>query len=333
MIIEGELYLQISNDTIIAPHAIDNMIRAMREDETIGWIVPTTPNISNFQTIPGDFTDYDSFLKWVEKNNIYNPYRHEVRTRLCNPIALYRSSTYISRSGIGIVGRQHTQNTRSMTFPDDLMSMLFRRRGLKSVLAKDAFCHHFGSVTINDDADEVNKKSTNAAEAYTRGRLDFKRAFGIDPWGTGFCYDYALAQSFECKFEGHIEVLGINCGLGSNSLKIKELYKEHKHNLDVNLTNVTGDESVLLDLRGVSDSAAVIRNLSDAFKDGRDRKYHYIVFEDEFKGIVHNSYGAADLFARLIDGGELYIKCGEEVFKGKFDSVTQIGDWVKITRL
>jgi hypothetical protein len=186
-IVEGEYLLCISNDTIITKNAIDNMLRSMREHEDYGWMVPTTPNVSNLQTIPCDFTDIGEMLAFAECNNVYDPYRHEVRTRLCNPISFFRSSTALSSDGVNFTGCHFTGgNAQIMSFPDDTMSMLFRRRGLKSILAKDAFCFHFGSVTIKDD---VGRKNIDEAAGYARGRLEFKNAFGIDPWGTGFCYD------------------------------------------------------------------------------------------------------------------------------------------------
>lgn len=50
-IVEGKYTLIISNDVIIADHAIDNLYPCMESDESIAWAVSTTPNICNVQSI------------------------------------------------------------------------------------------------------------------------------------------------------------------------------------------------------------------------------------------------------------------------------------------
>ncbi len=51
-IIEGKYYLEVSNDVIVTENAIANMIRCMDSDDKIAWVVPTTPNVSNFPDNP-----------------------------------------------------------------------------------------------------------------------------------------------------------------------------------------------------------------------------------------------------------------------------------------
>ncbi|MDR1620621.1 MAG: hypothetical protein LBS18_08190, partial [Clostridiales bacterium] len=209
--------------------------------------------------------------------------------------------------------------------PDDTVSLLFRRAGLKSVLAKDAYCYHFGSVTIKED---IEKKAIDKQRGYEKGREDFKRAFGIDPWGTGFCYDPVLFQSFACKLDGPLEILGINCGMGSNSLKIKELYKEHKHNLDVYLTNIVSDERVLRDALGVSDAAVLGHSPRDIPAIVKEKRFHYIVLEDPWEGKTH-SIGDIDFLAEyLLDDGELYVKSKAQIISKKLKKPERMGNWL-----
>jgi hypothetical protein len=212
-----------------------------------------------------------------------------------------------------------------LSFPDDMSSMLTRRLGYKSMLAKDAYCHHFGSVTISDDN---RQKQIDANIAYSAGRIEFERFFGIDPWGTGFCYDPALVTAIKCEFEGHIEILGVNCGHGSNSLKVKELYKEQNHNLDVTLTNVTSDSRYIEDLRGVSDLAHIVRTIDEIFEAGA--RYHHIVADDSFYGSVHNLDDLERMYKHLVPGGTLYVNYGAErepIFKNRFPGAVFSGNW------
>ena len=90
-IIEGEFFLAVSNDIVVMPHAIENMLRTFEEDPKIVRVVPTTPNVSNHQMIEGEFKTFDEMITWAKKNNVYDPYRHELRTRLVNPIEMVRS--------------------------------------------------------------------------------------------------------------------------------------------------------------------------------------------------------------------------------------------------
>lgn len=141
----------------------------------------------------------------------------------------------------------------AFSFPDDRESLLPRRHGCKLMLVKNAYCHHYGSVTLKDEISRQNKD-----EQYLEGRREFYRVFQIDFWGPGFCYDAVFKERVVKDEAGHAEVFGLNCGLGSNSLKIKEQIKEYCHNTDCALTNLTSDARFLEDLRGISDEAALI---------------------------------------------------------------------------
>jgi GT2 family glycosyltransferase len=324
-VIEGKYQLAITNDTIITANAISNMLRAVKEDPGIAQLVPTTPNISNLQTIPASYGDFEEMKAFAKNNNCYDPYRHEARTRLCNPISLLPAE-FIFHPEVLPMGRICMMGTEvSFSFPDDLLGMQVRRLGLKNVLAKDAYCYHFGSVTIKDEA---KKAQLDMNETYRKGRVIFEKIYGIDPWGTGFCYAPALAPAIKCEFEGHIEVLGVNCGHGSNSLKVKELYKEMNHNLDVSLTNVTGDTRCIDDLRGVSDSARIVKTIDEIFADGK--QYHHIVVDDPFYGSGHNLDDLKQMFKRLVAGGTLFVNYGAErepIFKYRFPKVEFAGNW------
>jgi hypothetical protein len=322
-VIEGRFALGVSNDVLITSNAITNMLKTLRDDPSIAMVVPTMPNISNLQPIPADYKDLSGLSAFVKKNNAYDPYRHEQRTRLVNPVTMLNSGIFV-REHLSQWGDELFSQQEQM-FPDDQMAKIYRRAGYKLILAKDAYCHHFGSVTINSEAKE---KKIDMNEVYRKGRIEFEKIYGIDPWGIGFCYDLALVSAVKCEFEGHIEVLGVNCGHGSNSLKIKELYKERNHNLDVTLTNVTSDTRYIEDLRGVSDSARAVRTIDEIFED--DTQYHHIVADDSFYGSVHNLDDLERMYKHLVPGGTLYVKYGTErepIFKYRFPNAEFSDNW------
>ena len=328
-IVQGRYWLFVSNDVIVAEHTIENLLRAIKEEKGAAKIVPATPHVSNLQNLimlENSFGSFNEMLAFSERNNIYDPYRHEERVRLCDPIAIFDTVKNLSSEGIcpnGYIGG-------NVAFPDDKTSLLLRRRGFKQYLSKDAFCWHFGSVTIKGElsGDEGEKK-------YLAGRERFKEVFGIDPWGTGFCFDYSFIDCLLPKKEGHTNVLGINCGLGSNSLRIKEQMKEYHHNTDCSLYNVTDNPVYLQDLRGIGEDAAFVAGKQDLDAFMGDRKYDFVVIEDPFTGALSFENAIDSVLKAVTEDALLFIKlneqCLEWVRKNLKNSVEMRSGWVKGT--
>ncbi len=277
-IVEGEFILMISNDVVITPHAVENMLTCMRSDPKIAAVVPTTSNISNFQAIPAQYSSLEELKEFAGQNNQLDPMRWEQRVRLCNPIQMMRSSLFCSSKGLCINGAFHTSHpVYALSFPDDRISLEWRRHGYKLILAKDAYCHHFGSVTLKDEIQQHSEKNY-----YAEGRREFLKAFNVDPWGIGFCFDPVFIQRIVGNDQGHVEVLGINCGLGSNALKVKEQIKEYCRNTDCWLSFFTDDSRFLPDLQGIGDHAEEISSIKALKQAMYKRTFQYIVWEDSF---------------------------------------------------
>lgn len=284
-IIEGKYSVGISNDVILLENSIKNLLQCIKSDPKIVYAVPSTSNISNLQTIPVSYENDIQMYEFAKKNNIYDPYRHEQRSRLCNPIAAYASH---------IIWNEFCWNGRiypkvASSFPDDRISLLARRDGYKCVLVKDAYCHHFGSVTWKD-----HFKKNNETEYFQRGREEFKKLFKVDPWGTGFCFDPEMIEALALARKEHTEILGLNCGLFSNPLKIKEELKEKAHNLDVVLYAITDHQEYLLDQKGLSDTAISISSIQELKNFLAGHNFHYIVWETPFQ-TFHSAQGVFQL--------------------------------------
>lgn len=322
-LVEGEFTIHISNDVIIGKNTIENLVTCMRSDPKIAWAVPSTPNVSNLQSIPAAYDSKEEFTKFTEQNNQSNPFRWEQRTRLCNPIDIVRNSVFVSSSGLCMNGRFHSFDSNS--FPDDKIALFLRRNGYKMMVAKDAFCHHFGSVTLKS---EVQKKGE--AEYYLNGRKSFYQAYGVDPWGTGFCYATPFLKRVVGGESGHVDILGISCGFGANSLKIKEQIKEYCHNLDISLYNITDAQQYIEDLKGIGDEAQIISSISEARDFLSRRCYQYIVWEDDF--LAGSSSELISLVKKaLAPGGTLFAKKHKQTMEllnacGKWDELGE--DWV-----
>lgn len=300
-LVEGEFTIHISNDVLLGKNTIENLVACIRSDPKIAWVVPSTPNVSNLQSLPVSYATREEFIRFTEQNNQSSPFRWEQRTRLCNPIDILRNSVFVSSSGLCLNGRFHSFDGNA--FPDDEISLFLRRNGYKMMLAKDAYCHHFGSVTLKS---EVQKKGE--AEYYLNGRKSFYKAYGIDPWGTGFCFAAPFLKKVVANESGHIDILGISCGLGANSLKIKEQLKEYCHNLDVSLCNITDEKQYIEDLTGVSDQAQIISSISEARDFLSMRCYQYIIWEDSFLIDSHSAELTSLVRKALAPGGTIFAK-------------------------
>lgn len=327
-IVEGEFTMQISNDVLILSHTIENLLSCIRSDPKIAFVVPTTPNVSNLQTIPANYNTLEELISFAQTNNRCDPCRWEQRVRLCNPIDIRRNSVFCSSSGLCPELWYHTADpVHWNSFPDDRISLLLRRNGYKLMLAKDAYCHHFGSVTLKDEIHQQNEQ-----KYYLDGRREVIKAFGVDPWGIGFCYDTVFMKRIVEEQHDHVEILGINCGLGSNSLKIKEQLKEYCHNTDVNLHNITDDVSFLPDLYGVSDAASMISSIRDFKALLQNKIYQYIVWEAPFLTKHKFKTLLSACLSALSSDGKLILKLTDQsstVIKGSYPKRTELGNnWV-----
>lgn len=304
-ITEGEFEIWISNDIIVTPHAIENLLACMRSDPKIVWAVPATSNVSNLQALPAQYASLDGLAEFALENNQQDPCRWEQRTRLCNPMDIRRSSVWYASSGLALYSQciHPLRPGHRVSFPDDRTALLLRRNGYKMMLVKDAYCHHFGSVTWKPIIQQQGESAY-----YAEGRQDFISIFGVDPWGTGFCFDPVFLERIVGESTGHIEILGVNCGLGSSSLKIKEQIKEYCRNLDVCLTNITGSEKFLEDLAGVSDRVKKIDSLKKLQSFLSKRRFDYIVWEDPFSQEISEQKILRLLLQSLAPAGQLLAK-------------------------
>ena len=335
-IFEGKYYLEVSNDVIVTENAIANLIRCMESDEKIAWVVPTTPNVSNFQTIPAEYRTIEEMQAFARENNQRsNPYRWEQRVRLCNPISLRRTDVSFSSGGIHWPYYYHTHEIQYF-FVDDRESMLYRRNGYKMMLAKDSYCYHFGSVTLKDGLAAQPRGEQRDAQnsSYGKGRKLFFDAFGIDPWGTGVCWSGELMSLLPCQDKGHIDILGVNCGIGSNPLKVKESLKENARNLDVTLYNVTDDRRYAKDLKGVSDVFTDAQGNGELARVFPGVRFNYIVFESGLETLSAPLERIKELKKRLATGGVLALRTAgdglkEDILKN-YSTSTAAGDWCVI---
>ena len=296
-VVEGHYVVVISNDVIITPKAIENMYNCITSDEDIAWVVPSTPNISNYQDIGLVYSDMEEMFAASERNNVSDRRRWEQRTKICDPIAMYDINKRIEC----ICGKVAIQPNRF--FIDDICSLLYRRNGYKLILDKDSYCYHFGSVTINED-------NGATIEKFIKGRIGCLKEFGLDPWGYGYVYDSKFLDMIGLIDSESINILGINSGLGANLLKLKSMFIEEKGNYDVRIDSLTQFKMNEKDLRGISDSCIYDRDMD---KIGNfDHKYNYILYENiAYDDVRENIKYLSDY---LKPKGKLFVRVKKDSF-------------------
>lgn len=305
-IVRGKYHLNVSNDIVIGHNAIENLYRCATEHSDYGYIVPSTSAVSNLQMIQVSYKNLEQFDLFTRKNNVYDEKRHEQRVRLCNPLHLMPIELLIQMTREMYVDK--CCNIQPMSFPDDKNSLWMRRNGYKCILAKDAYCHHFGSVTLKHDLGKEKQKE----QFYLEGRKAFMAQYGVDPWEIGFCYDYGLFDTWEIPCIDNAYVLGINCGLGSNSLKVKEVLRE-KGARGVILHNGTQEERFLEDLKGVSDKAFSFGELAEIIAKTGRKNYNYIVVEGAVLG-----RNPDNVLKQVIDAGLVFEQLAYKTPQGQW---------------
>lgn len=327
-VLEGKYCISISNDVVITPNAIQNIYRTLKETKNVGWVVPSTPNVSNLQTISAKYSSPDELALFTDVNNQYNSRRHERRTRLCNPITGFCLETQMK-----IIQKYLIELcfSSSNAFPDDRFSLFYRRNGYKLLLAKDAYCHHFGQVTIKDEITVQNQE-----KIYNQGRAQFYNQFGIDPWGIGFCYDYEMVDCLPCNDILPVKVMGINCGQGSNSLKIKEKIREITGNTQVTLLNTTNNKSFYMDLQGVSDKTLLFDCLDSLYQQVKEFLPDYIIIDAPIDNIVKEEYVLKSLLRLLKKKAIICLKLNRKqkinINQHEFEFKKSVGNWLIIKK-
>ncbi len=296
---EGRYILSVSNDVIVTEHYLDNLIACIESDDKIAMVVPTTPNISNIQSIDANYSNLDEMHIFAKNNNVSNSARWEERTRLCNPLALFRSEALASSKGVGVSDKYFVYGE----FGDDSLALRLRRAGYKMILAKDCYCYHFGSVTMKEAQVKEN--------TLEKSRKLFLARHGLDAWGTGFCYDPILMAALKPPKLDKVDILGINSGFGSNPLKLKTMHKEALSQ-NINLFFVTDDERYIQDQQAYGEHVMLKTNgITKAYSD-TNNCFDYILIEDNVLSVIKSSEYHKELKGRLSEGGILIIRAREE---------------------
>lgn len=207
-ICDSEYYVHVANDTVVTKDWLDILLKCADSDPSIAAVVPATCNTSNLQDTGVPLSDCDALVRLAETRNRSNPLLWSDRARVLPVIGLFRLQAL---NQIGFWDPLFY----TFDFMDDDFSLRARRYGYRQVLCEDVMCYHRGSATVKD----VQGKEDTLGQ----GRRLFLEKHGVDPWGTGFCYDFQGVRQYQFTstqaWPAHI--LGIDCGFGDTPLQIR----------------------------------------------------------------------------------------------------------------
>ncbi len=247
---EGEYTLIISNDVLITKNAIDNMLTCIKSDPTFTMVVPYTPNVSNGQAYSRPFKTIDEMYSFASEFNKSDSSKWQEVTLLINPLHLFKSSHVFGQNGCFY----NSKNIGfDIAFPDDLMAYIIRDFGGKLILAKDTYCYHFGSVTVNSEITDKSK-SSSMQNFYFNQRVNYFKAYKYNPWDSSVRHNQNLVPTLEINKNDVVTLLNIRSGFGGNILQLKSKLLEYNDNIEIksfavndirifdNITKNTSDE-------------------------------------------------------------------------------------------
>jgi GT2 family glycosyltransferase len=258
-IINSKYIIMIPNDIIVTHNWLDNLIACAQSDESIGMVLPTSTNISNYQfENMGGFNSIDEMQEKAAAFNVSDPLKWEERIRLIPTATLYRREIF-DVVGLYDAGFMHD-------FGDDDFTFRVRRAGYKLMLCKDTFVHH--------DHDQT-KLPQERIEIMNKSREFFKEKYmGIDAWtDTGNSIAFTF-ESVEYSNNDDKKILALDVKCGNPVFEAKNFLR--RNNMSVSkICTYTSDPKYIVDLQSISDEC-ICGNIENTIKD-EEEKFDLII--------------------------------------------------------
>ncbi|EKU71883.1 glycosyltransferase family 2 protein [Selenomonas sp. F0473] len=255
-IVEGAYVVYFSNDAVATPHWLENLLKVHETLDDVFWVVPTCNEncISNGQGVPVDyentFEDMGKMEAFAARNNRSNPLLWEERAVLMPFVSVVPNLFDVPEI-------RADYSYTMCDFEDDDFSTILRRTGFKQILAKDAFVHHFGGVTLKD----VRSQSANFA-SLVKMRPVFREKWKVDPWQSRAHMprlpEALAAQTYP---DEQVRALVIEPMFGEGLLAIRNFF--HRAQKNVTVDAVVADERYLSDSKYMADHVYVMPQLDD----------------------------------------------------------------------
>ena len=286
-IAEGKYTLNLSNDIVVTPRWLKNLVACADSDEKIGMVVPVCNFSSNHQTIGLPYGSLEELDQITQLYNKSNPALWEERLRLITYTCLFRTDLQKEIGGFD-------EEFNPGAYDDDAISFTIRRKGYKLILAKDTYVHHFGSITFGAEYAKNNLAARN--------RALFMRKFGVDPWGATMI-DQEIVALADYSRKGNVNMLGIGQSCGASLLQIKNGYRA-RGLFDVTLCYLSEATYNVTDLATVCKTYRVAPP-NDVNKHFGQEQFDLIVVESETDKIQKLEAFYEDICNLIKPGGRL----------------------------
>lgn len=284
----GKYAMNVSNDIVATERWLDNLLICMESDDRIGMAVPICNASCNYQQLTLPFTGMDEIQEFARQHNVSDPRKWEERLKLCTYAGIYRTELLRALGGFD-------EDFNPGCYDDDAMCFSIRRMGCKVILAKDAFVHHYGACSFNE---EYEKDKT----LMTRNFMLFMSKFKANPYIAGLI-DFDLLDLLSVGSAGSVNILGMGKSYGSTVLQLKNLCR-YRSEGNIALYYLSECPGNMEDLKTICDDCHCGSQEDIRGRFG-SRLYDYIVVESESGSIADRLQTYSALYGLLMPGGQL----------------------------
>lgn len=289
----GQYLASVSNDLILTPRWLENLLICIKSDPKIGMVNAVSSNTSNLQGVELHYRSYEEMQQMAERFNHSDPRKWEDRQRLITLGTVLRKEALLALGWpMADIGFFHD-------FSDDDLTFAIRRLGYRTVLAGDTWICHDHDVFHGEGKDPVQFQ-----QSLEIGQKNFQeKYFGIDAWEDVNNYYIQYLEHFpEPEKTDKKKILGIDVRCGTPILDIKNwLRKAGIFHSD--LYAFTQDPKYWLDLKTIC-SGPVICDREEFIADAFPKEYFDYVVADRPLNRYHEPQKMInDLFSLCKEGG------------------------------
>lgn len=288
--IEGKYFVHLPNDVIVTKNWLSNLIKCAESDATIGMVNPVSSNVSNFQQVNLDFSNYEEMQDAAAKYNISDPSKWHERIRLITLGTLFTRECLSTIGDIFDLGFVHD-------FGDDDVSFRVRRSGYKTVLACDTWVHH------------EHENTARNADSLEQGRKAFRQKyFGLDAWNDiGYHIKHVLNDFFSMPYDtSNVNILGVDVRCGMPILDIKNAIREYGvYNPEISAFSVDG--KYYTDLKTVCNGNVICDRIDFLYNSFKSNYFDYIVIGQNVNEYSQPEKIVREAYALLKSKGQLFI--------------------------
>lgn len=203
----GDQILLLNNDTVVTVNWLSNMTRCLQSSADIGAAGAITNSCAYYQSIPVTYSSIDEMQQFAEKINISDENQWEERLKLIGFCLLIKRSVI---DEIGMLDEIFSPGN----FEDDDFSFRLKSAGYRLMLCKDAFIHHYGSVSFREDIDKYRQQLMNNEIVF------------FEKWGFNSYFDCLINDDLTQLIQPDasnesVKILEIGCRCGGTLLSLK----------------------------------------------------------------------------------------------------------------